>query len=294
MRVLQELVIALGLGAAWLVSRLPRSLRHTMATALGGMLYRASSSRRAVALTNLRLCFPEWSDGKVQAVARQHFVDYAHAFFDRFVIWSSSEAQIREWVTLHGLEHWSALKGRPIIVLAPHFLGLDAGGIRLQLECRMVSMYSVQSSAFLNRWVLRGRSRFNDPTLLSRQDGIGRLLRLMKQDHVAYFLPDMDFGERDSVFAQFFGQPAATVTSVVRIAQITGASVIPLVTRMTDGGYEARFYPAWTHQPGEDLQAAVQAMNHFIEARVLEMPSQYLWTHRRFKTRPRGAAPVYG
>ena len=178
-------------------------------------------------------------------------------------------------------------------MLAPHFLGLDAGGIRLQLDCRMVSMYSNQSSDVLNNFVLAARSRFNDPVLLSRQDGIGRLVRLLKKGHTAYFLPDMDFGSRDAVFATFFDQPAATVTSVVRLAQLTGAAVCPMVTRMTDDGYEAEFYPAWFHTPDQDLQAAVQQMNDFIEQRVLETPSQYLWTHRRFKTRPDGQPAVY-
>jgi KDO2-lipid IV(A) lauroyltransferase len=123
------------------------------------------------------------------------------------------------------------------------------------------------------------------------------IARWLKRGVPLYFLPDMDLGARDAVFAPFFGEPAATVTSVVRLSRMLGATVVPLVTRMTDGGYEARFYPGWQH-PNDDqqetLEQAATKMNQFIEQRIAEMPEQYLWTHRRFKTRPPGMASVYG
>lgn len=291
--VLQECLIALGVLFCWGVALLPTPLRARFAEGLGSLLFQVSRPRRRVALANLALCFPHWSAEQQSGAAREHFQLYARAFFERFLVWMGSESRLRRLVALEGMEHWQAVQGQPVLVLAPHFLGLDAGGVRLQLECQMVSMYSNQSSPLLNALTLRGRSRFNRPVLLSRQEGIGRLLRLLKQGHTAYFLPDMDFGERDSVFATFFGQPAATVTSLVRLSQLSGAAVLPLVTRMTPTGYEARFYPAWHHRRDEDLTTAVQRMNDFIEARVRESPSQYLWTHRRFKTRPPGQASVY-
>ncbi|MRD56278.1 lipid A biosynthesis acyltransferase [Betaproteobacteria bacterium LSUCC0115] len=293
MRLLTEWLITLGLWLGRALSRLPRALRRPLAWGLGRLLFYLAGTRRRVAMTNLSLCCPSWSADQRRQVTKDHFVCYARAFFDRFEVWRADEQTVRRLVSVRHAHYFEAVKDRPTIVLAPHFLGLDAGGIRLQLDCRMVSMYSNQSSDVLNNFVLAGRSRFNEPVLLSRQDGIGRLVRLLKKGHTAYFLPDMDFGSRDAVFATFFNQPAATVTSVVRLAQLTGAAVCPMVTRMTDDGYEAQFYPAWFHSPDQDLQAAVQQMNDFIEQRVLEMPSQYLWTHRRFKTRPDGQASVY-
>jgi KDO2-lipid IV(A) lauroyltransferase len=293
MRVLTEAFVRLGLWLGRALSLLPLRLRGPLSWGLGRLLFYLAGSRRGVAMTNLGLCFPDWPMAKRRQITKDHFVFYARAFFDRFEVWRADEQTVRRMVSVREAHHFEAVKDRPTIVLAPHFLGLDAGGIRLQLDCQMVSMYSNQSSDVLNNFVLAGRSRFNDPVLLSRQDGIGRLVRLLKKGHTAYFLPDMDFGARDAVFATFFNQPAATVTSVVRLAQLTGAAVCPMVTRMTDDGYEAEFYPAWFHSPDQDLQAAVQQMNDFIEQRVLETPSQYLWTHRRFKTRPDGQAAVY-
>ena len=293
MRWLTEALVQVGLGLGGALSWLPMPLRGSLSWGLGRLLFYLAVSRRRVAMTNLALCFPSWSPAQRRQVTKDHFVFYARAFFDRFEVWQADEEAVRRLVSVRQAHYFEAVRDRPTIVLAPHFLGLDAGGIRLQLDCRMVSMYSNQSSDVLNNFVLAGRSRFNDPVLLSRQDGIGRLVRLLKKGHTAYFLPDMDFGSRDAVFATFFDQPAATVTSVVRLAQLTGAAVCPMVTRMTDDGYEAEFYPAWFHTPEQDLQAAVQQMNDFIEQRVLETPSQYLWTHRRFKTRPDGQSAVY-
>ena len=138
-----------------------------------------------------------------------------------------------------------------------------------------------------------GRSRFGGTRMLLRNDGMRPALRLIRQGVPFYFLPDMDLGPRDAVFVPFFGVPAATVTSLARLAKATGAVVIPLVTRMTDTGYVAQLYPAWEDYPGEDLEAATRRMNAFIEERVLEMPEQYLWTHKRFKTRPPGEPGGY-
>jgi KDO2-lipid IV(A) lauroyltransferase len=293
LRALTEGLVRLGLWLGRALSRLPKAVRRPLAWGLGRLLFYSAVSRRRVAMTNLALCFPDWTLADRRRVTKAHFVFYARAFFDRFAVWRADEPTVRQMVSVKNTHFFEAVKHQPTIVLAPHFLGLDAGGIRLQLDCKMVSMYSNQSSEVLNDFVLASRSRFNDPVLLSRQDGIGRLVRLLKKGHTAYFLPDMDFGVRDSVFATFFNQPAATVTSVVRLAQLTGAAVCPMVTRMTDEGYQAEFYAPWFHAPDQDLVSAVQQMNDFIEQRVAEMPSQYLWTHRRFKTRPDGKPSVY-
>jgi Kdo2-lipid IVA lauroyltransferase/acyltransferase len=180
-----------------------------------------------------------------------------------------------------------------VILLAPHFCGIDAGGIRFQLESGFASMYANQKSRLLTEVMTAGRSRFNGARMFVRNDGLRPAIRAILNGVPFYFLPDMDLGPRDAVFVPFFGVPAATVTSVARLARLTGAVVIPLVTQMTESGYVARFYPAWIDYPGDDIEAATLRMNQFIEQRVDEMPAQYLWSHKRFKTRPPGAASVY-
>ncbi|MFM1827752.1 MAG: Lipid biosynthesis lauroyl acyltransferase [Pseudomonadota bacterium] len=275
------------------LSYLPLSSRRDLARLLGAIVWLIASRRRQIAITNLRLAFPEWDEQQVKQTAQAHFFCYARAFLDRFVIWRASALQCREMVALEGRENLSPPGGGPLIILAPHFLGLDVGGVRIQLEAQIVSMYSRQMNSFLDNLVLSGRARFNDPILIQRNEGMLRLAKLVKKGIPAYFLPDMDLGSRDAVFADFMGQKAATVTSLVRLAQLTQATVVPMVTWMEETGYRARLYPGWRHPKDEDLLVGVQRMNDFIAERVREAPEQYLWTHRRFKTRPPGEPSVY-
>jgi len=260
----------------------------------GGLAWRLAAERRAVVLTNLRLCFPDWSESRRDEVARAHFRSFVASFFERFIIWYGSPARIRALVELRGLEHYEPYRGKPAIFLAPHFVGLDAGGVRLKMDLGGASFYANQKSRVLTRVMTRGRERLGGARMLLRNEGIRPAVRLIRQGVPFYFLPDMDLGPRDAIFVPFFGVPAATVLSVARLAQMTGAVVIPFVTRMSETGYVAQAYPPWTDFPGEDLVEATRRMNAFIEQRVLEMPEQYLWTHKRFKTRPPGEPGVYG
>jgi KDO2-lipid IV(A) lauroyltransferase len=128
---------------------------------------------------------------------------------------------------------------------------------------------------------------------VSRQDGLRAVIRVIKSGKALYFLPDMDFGMRDAIFSPFFGVPTATITALPRLAKLTGAKVIPVVTRQVGDGYVVRFYPPWENYPSGDLEADVRRMNAFIEDRVREMPDQYFWAHKRFKTRPPGEPNPY-
>lgn len=289
----REALIGLGLAVGHLLARSPWRFQRMVGAGIGTLGHGLAASRRRICRTNLALCFPHLSAQERSEIARAHFREYGQALVDRFFLWTAPRRQVEERVRLQGLDLFDALKDKPLIVLAPHFMGLDAGGLRLQSMHRMATMYSLQTSPRLNRFMLAGRSRFNQPLLVSRQEGMTKLVRALMRHTPIYFLPDMDLGPRDAVFVPFFGQEAATVTSVVRLAQRTGAYVLPLVTRMTPEGYEGRFYPAWQHLPDEPPEEGARRMNAFIEDRVRESPSQYLWTHRRFKTRPEGAPSVY-
>ncbi len=274
---------------------LPLRLVGGLGEWLGRLLYRLAGSRRRVAGTNLRLCFPELSEAGREDLLKAHFRALGRAALLESVSWWGSREEIERLVRIEGLEHFQAHAGRPLILLAPHFLGLNIGGIRLSIEhAPLVSMYARVKEPTLDRVILNSRTRFGQSELVSRQDGIKPVLRAIKKGLPFYYLPDMDLGRRDAVFVPFFGVPAATVTGLPRLAKATGAAVLPAITRWTGEGYALRFYPAWEDYPSGDVEADTRRMNAFIEARIREMPEQYFWPHRRFKTRPEGEASLYG
>ncbi|HWS76451.1 MAG TPA: lipid A biosynthesis acyltransferase [Quisquiliibacterium sp.] len=289
-----EWLIRTGLALLKLLAKLPFGALRRIGIVTGDLLWVLARPRRRITLTNLRLCFPDWTEARRHAVARAHFRAYARSFFDRFVFWFEPEERLRALVELRGLEHVERWRGQPTILLAPHFVGIDAGGMRYQADWPGATMYANQKSRALTEAMTAGRGRFGTTRLLLRNEGMRPALRLIRKGVPFYFLPDMDLGPRDALFVPFFGVPAATVTSLARLAAATGAVVIPVVTRMTDTGYVATFHPAWEGYPGKDLDAATRRMNAFIEERVLEMPEQYLWSHKRFKTRPPGEPGFYG
>lgn len=294
----KSIAAMVGLGLGGILSRLPLRLQRSCAAAVGTVSYRVAVRRRRIAQTNLRICFPDWSEAQRTEVAKLFFQRFSIALFDLFWLWREPQEEIIRRVRISGLEHLqaadSSIQG-PVIILAPHFLGIDAGGTRLQIDRMLVCLYSNQSIPAIDRWMLKGRNRFANAILISRREGIGRLARILRDGTTAHFSPDMDFGRNGAVFAPFFGEPAATPTSLVRLARMTKATVVPMVTRLTPEGYEARFYPGWRYDEAEeqDLAACVTDLNRKIEDWIREDPSQYLWTHRRFKTRPPGLPSVY-
>jgi Kdo2-lipid IVA lauroyltransferase/acyltransferase len=285
----------IALGLVWLLHFLPLALLAPLGRVLGLLAYALAGERRRVGRTNLALCFPELSPAERRRLLRRHFQAFGRAVLERGILWWSSRERIMRIVRVAGLEHWQAHERKPVIWLAPHFVGLDMGGTRITTEYHGASMYSRQKDPVVDALLYHGRTRFVTPRLVSRQEGIRPLVRLIREGTPFYYLPDMDFGPRESVFVPFFGVPAATITGLSRLARLSGAVIVPVVTRQLPGrqGYVVQFYPAWVDFPTADVEADTRRMNEFIEARVLEMPEQYHWLHKRFKTRPPGAPPVY-
>ena len=283
----------LGLALLAALSRLPLPVLRPIGRTLGTLAWWLARPRRRVTLINLALCFPTLTLRERRRLGREHFQWFMCSILERFIFWGGPLERIASLVRIENLEMMTERLGRPLIILAPHFVALDAGGLRLAMESGFVTMYQRQKNPVVDAVMRRGRERFGGGVVLSRQQGVRAAIRHLRAGLPFYFLPDIDLGPRDAVFVPFFGVSAATVTATARLAQITGATVLPFVTRMTPEGYVGRFYPSWTHGPDDDVEAATRRMNAFIEARVLEMPAQYLWSHKRFKTRPPGAPDVY-
>ena len=279
----------------WLLGLLPLRVLVPLGKGLGMLVYWLVRERRRVVSTNLRLCFPLMPAAEREKLSRRHFRAFGRTVLEHSILWWGSGERIRRLVVFEGQENLDRELGKPLIVLAPHFVGLDMGGIRISIEYDMMSMYSHQKNPALDKILLHGRTRFGQSVLVSRQDGLRPVIRGLRKGIAFFYLPDMDLGPKDSLFVPFFGVSTATVAGLSRLARLTGARVVPCITRQMPGvgGYVTRFYPAWENFPGTSVEDDTARMNAFIEYRVREIPEQYYWLHKRFKTRPPGEARFY-
>lgn len=269
-------------------------LRAALGRALGTLLWWLARPRREVTLVNLRLCFPQLPERQRRALGRRCFRNLARALIDHGALARLPLEQMQRYVRVDGAEHLVDPANRPLILVAPHFAGLDAGGVAVNTLVRGVSIYARSRNAAWDEWLLAIRTRFNAPVLIQREGFDLRVaVRALKDGLPFYYLPDQDPGERNGVFVPFFGVPAATLPMVARLAKMTGAKVVMCVTEMTDDGYVLHLEPPWPDYPTESVEADTARMNAEIERWARRLPDQYLWTHKRFKTRPAGEASPY-
>jgi KDO2-lipid IV(A) lauroyltransferase len=276
------------------IAPLPLPWLRALGSALGRALFVLARSRRRVALTNLRLCFPHWSDKQRRQVARRSFIVFCQTALDRAWLWHARADVARRRLHLTGAIEDLTRPGA-VVIFAPHFYGMDAGGSAIMQQVARAGslLYATQPNAALDAWMHEGRARFGDVIPIARSAGPKPVVRALREGRMLYLLPDMDLGPRESVFVPFFGVNAATVPSLPRFAKLGHARVVPVVTRMTRQGYEACVHPAWERYPGDDPVADTERMNRELEGYIRAMPEQYYWVHRRFKTRPAGEPPVY-
>ena len=260
--------------------------RTHLADFLASVTWFVLARRRKIALTNLRLCFPEWSEQKRVETAKGVFRNLIRAALDHSVLAKGSKDQVLDMVKFEGKEQFEALcKTEKVIIVAPHFVGLDAGGVAMNTIVRGASLYQTQSNPVWDKWAFEARKRFSDPVLIPKSNSA------MKE--VIRALPDMDHGARNSVFVPFFGVQAATLPMVSKLAKLTGAKVIWGIAETTPEGYTMHLSKPLENFPTNDATADTLRLNQELEQFILKHPDQYLWTHRRFKTRPEGEPSVY-
>ncbi len=285
------------LGLVWLLHWLPLPLLALLGRGFGLLLHAVGGARRRVALRNVALCFPELKPAQQAALVREHFQWLGRSLLERGVLWHASRERLKRLIQVEGEPRFAEGHDGAVMWLAPHFLGIEIAGMATQLYQQRAAfdVYSPQSNAVLDAALLAGRSRFGTAEFFTRSDGARAIVRAIRRGLVFFNPPDMDFGLRDAAFVPFFGQPAATLLAPSRMAKSLQMTVQPVVADMLPGGqgYRVRFLPPWTDWPTDDPLADAARMNTFIEEQVRLHPAQYFWVHKRFKTRPEGAAAIY-
>ena len=282
------------IAAMRVVGLLPLRVVRALGWLLGMLLYGLVKSRRRVVLTNLRLCFPQWSEAHIQRVAKEHFVYFGKAWLDRAWLWHGTPAMTLKRLRITGAVH--EIQGdEPTVLFCPHFVGLDACWIAFtqQMTRQWTTLYTNQANPVMDAWILKSRQRYGNGRLFGRIDGVKTIVASMRAGEPFIILPDMNYGVHESVFVPFYGVSACTVPSLPRFARLGQAKVVPLVNRMTPQGYDVEIHPHWENYPTKDPVADTALMNKRLEALIDTMPAQYYWVHKRFKSRPPGEPEVY-
>jgi KDO2-lipid IV(A) lauroyltransferase len=271
-----------------LLSLFPLKGLRLLGWLLGQLLFYCAKKRRSIVLVNLTLCFPQLSQKERLALAKQHVIAFTQAALDRSWLWHGRPSVLRRRLSFIGSTH-VLTNQEPLVIFAPHFVGLDAAGMALSvhLDLPIVSIYSPQKNTMMDTWMQKGRTRFGNARIFSRYAGVKSVVKAIRQGERLYLLPDMDFGIADAVFVPFFGVETATITSVSKFANLGKAQVISVFSALTPKGYNIHIRNHdWKNIPSTDVKADTLYMNQQLEHYIQEIPSQYYWVHKRFKTRP--------
>lgn len=283
------------IGLFWTMAKLPWGLQRRLGAGLGSLAWQLVVQRRNDTLINLQRCFPELDATARETMARATFRNAGIGIFETANAWFRTPEYYRHRITFEGLEHLRAMqeRGKGILLLGAHYSLLDLGAAMASLHFKVDTVYRPQKNAVFEYMMTRRRLRYHHWTIPYRDMRL--LIKALKSSHIVWYTPDQDFGRKHSVFAPFFGVPAATITTPARLAQVNDSAVM-LIHFCRNGdteNYRFLITPALTDYPSGDDIADATRINHELERLIRRAPAQYMWSHRRFKTRPAGEPHLY-
>lgn len=261
---------------------------------LGRLAGRLIHRRRRIASINLALCFPELSATERETLLNAHFAALGMGVMEVGLAWWASRAKLRPLAHIVGKEHLqrALASGRGVLLLTGHFTAMELGGRFMAFDASFHPVYQRHRIPPFEITIRRNRERHSGLPAISR-DQVRPLLRALQQGRMVWYAPDQDY-KRQGVFAPFFGVAARTVTATSRLARVGNALVVPYFPeRLADGGYRISVLPALENFPSGDDRADAERINRLLENHARRVPEQYLWIHRRFKSRPPGEAKFY-
>jgi len=286
-------ITALLLGVLRVFHKLfPYHFKLRVLQALGRLVYRVSGSRRDIAKVNLALCYPNMSSADRDAMVRRNFEHFTVSFLELAISWWGKDEGRLDNVSFVGGEYLdqAIARGKGVILIGAHFSTIELGAALVRQyigeDAALHVVYREQKNALFNERMLKGRSQHVQSCVNSKNSR--QIIKTIRSKQIVWYAPDHDHGIHNTVFAPFFGQPAATLTTTSTLAKISGAQVIMMgnYRKSDNSGYRLKFWPPMDNFPSDnDLEDATR-VNQMIEAAISEMPDQYMWIHRRFKTQP--------
>jgi Kdo2-lipid IVA lauroyltransferase/acyltransferase len=286
-----------GLGLLWLLVQLPYRWLLFLGRGLGRLLLPLARSRRHIVRRNLEICMPQLSDAEREALLKRNFESTGIAFFEMAMSWWWPKSRLRKLAHVEGLENLREVQaaGQGVILMAAHFTTLEIGGAMLGQVQTIDGMYREHGNPLFDYIQRNGRERFNSDATAIERDDVRGMLKVLRAGRAIWYAPDQDYGRKQSIFVPLFGELAATVTATSKFARMGRARVVPFTQeRLADGsGYRLVVHPPLPDFPGESEEADCLRINQWLEAVISANPEQYLWAHRRFKTRPPGMPKLY-
>ncbi len=290
-------LIWFGIGVLYLLVLLPYPVIYWIGIRLGRFSKRFLKERVLIADRNIQLCFPDMSAQERKVWVDKNFESVGMGVFETAMAWFWPDWRIRRWFKVEGIENMRAAQktGRGVIVLGVHFLTLEIAGRAFGMYNPGIGVYRPNDNKLLDWLQTRGRLKSNK-YMLGRRDVKG-MIRVLKEGEILWYAPDHDYGPRNSSFAPLFAvKHAATTNGSTMLLKLGEALVVPFAAhRLPDAkGYVLKIQPAVDNFPVDDNVATTTMMNQIIEKEILRAPEQYMWMHRRFKTRPQGEPSLYG
>ena len=287
--------IWLGFSFVWLLAYLPAGVRHSFARFAATLAFRLNPKRRHIVKVNLSLAFPQLSEKERDAMTLRHFQAMARSFLDMGLLWFSSDEKLKRQFRLAGVEHLDNARasGQEVIYHVAHVAGLEFGAVAIGSVEPAVGLYQPLKNPLVNWQILKARHRFGN-RIFRRKDGFRSFVKAVRSGKALYSLTDEDFGKERSQQALFFGHPKSTLTTTARLSKMTGAAVIPLVTRYDWGAAQ---YVVELGEPLVELaeesctdSKSAQLLNDSLEALIKKAPEEYMWTLKIYRSAlPKGS-----
>ena len=287
-----------GFGLWIVVSQLPFTVLLLFGRGLGLCIYLFATRRRAIAARNLELCFPEKTATQRRRLVRAHFVALGISIFETGMVWFGAGNKLQNKIHYQGLAtlQQSIKDNEGVLLIALHFTTLELLGYGMNSVVDNIHMsYRPHNNPVYDWLQSRARARHNPDSAVVAARDIREIVRALKGGRRISFLPDQDYGRKHSIFVPFFNIPTATVVTLSRLARLSGARVVPLMSQRLPGnaGYRITIHAPWENFPSNDDYADAARVNRYVEQCIQQAPEQFLWTHRRFKTRPSPDEDLY-
>ena len=285
----------LAFGLLRLMTMLPIRWTQAIGAGLGLLVYRLVPSRRRVARINIRQAYPDYSEEQIRALNVASFKSLGISVFETALAWWADRDYMRSICEVEGRQHLddALASGKGVVLLTGHFTTLEIGAMLVGLQTQLNGVYKKAHNPMFNAFMAHYRSTYGEELIENKN--VRALIRGLRKGRATWFAPDQDFAEQDIVFTPFLGGIASTLTATARMAEMTGAKVVPFYpVRLDRGqGYRLVILPALKDFPSSDIENDSARINKAIEDMVYANPEQYGWVHKRFKYRPPGEPPIY-